>query len=123
MAITYGIDKTNNASYSTSYTAYFISPLYVVGTSDQLRKFTEVEINLARPLRANEGIKLSYRNDLTDSFTDFLTFDYATYSAELSHTTILSTPTFKIADCELFQLKCSITGTTTSPEIRSITLR
>lgn len=122
-ATTYGIDRTTNTSYATSYAGYFLSPLYVVGTSDQLRKFTEVEINLARPLRANEGIKLSYRNDLTDSFTDFLTFDYATYAGELSHTTILSTPTFKIADSELMQVKVSITGTTTTPELKSVTLR
>lgn len=122
-ATTYGIDKTTNTSYATSYSAYFISPLYKVGTSDQLHKFDEAEINLARPLRANEGIKLSYRSNLTASFTDFLTWDYATYAGELSHTLVLSKPTFDIPASELLEIKVSLTGTTTSCELRSVTLR
>lgn len=121
-ASTYGIDNITTTSYTTSYGGYFISPLYRVGTSDHTRKFQEVEINLARPLRTNEGIKLSYRNDLTDSFTDFLTWDFATYDAELSHTTILTKPTFDIPASELLQIKVSLTGTTTTPELMGVTL-
>lgn len=123
-ATTYGIDKTTNTSYNTSYGGYFISPMYRVGTSDQTRKFQEAEINLARPLRTGEGVKLSYRNDLTDSFTDFLTLDFATYGAELSHTTILSKPTFDIPASELLQVKVSVAGTTTTtPEVMGVILR
>lgn len=121
-ATAYGIDNITVGSYATTYTGYFTSPLYRVGTSNHTRKFQEVEINLARPLRSNEGIKLSYRSDLTASFTDFLTWDYATYAGELSHTTILSKPTFDIPASELLQIKVSLTGTTTTPDLISVTL-
>ncbi|MEK7180136.1 MAG: hypothetical protein AAB706_01560 [Patescibacteria group bacterium] len=121
-ATTYGIDNITTSSFVTSYGGYFISPMYRVGTSNHTRKFQEVEINLARPLRTNEGVKLSYRSDLTASFTDFLTFDFATYAGKLSHTTILSKPTFDIPASELLQIKCSLTGTTTSPEFLSLIL-
>lgn len=119
---TYGIDNITTSSFATSYGGYFESPMYRVGTSDQTRKFQQVEINLARPLRTNEGIKLSYRSDLSQSYTDFITWDFATYAGELSHTTTLTKPTYNIPKSELIQIKVSITGTTTTPHLMSVTL-
>lgn len=122
-ASSYGIDKTTNTSYTTSYGGYFDAFLYRTGRSDQLHKFQELEINLVRPLRTNEGVRVAYRDDLTDSFTTLITWDFATYGAELSHTTSLNTPTYNIPASELLQIRVSLTGTTTSPEFSHITLR
>ena len=119
---TEGIDNITTSSFVTTYGGFFTSPMYRIGSSNHTRKFQEVEINLARPLRANEGIKLSYRSNLTSSFTDFLTWDYATYAGELSHTTVLTKPTFEIPASELIQIKVSLTGTTTSCELMSVIL-
>jgi len=119
---TMGIDNITTSSFATSYSGYFDSPMYRVGTSDHTREFQNVEINLARPLRTNEGIKLSYRTDLSKSFTAFLTFDNATYAGELSHTTILSKPTYDIPASELLQIRVALTGTTTTPELMSVIL-
>lgn len=119
---TYGIDNITVTSFTTSYGGFFITPLYRVGTKLQPRKFIECEVSLDRPLRANEGIRLAYRTDLTSSFTTVDTYDFATYGAELSHNAIFKMNVTDIPASELLQLKVSITGTTTSPELRSLTL-
>jgi hypothetical protein len=119
---TYGIDLTTATSYTTSYGAYFISPLYTVGTSKQPFKFGELEFSLVRPLRANEGVKIEYRTNLTDSFTTINTYNYATYGGVLSKNIITDKPT-KIPDCEKIQIKVSLTGTTTSPEFETLSLQ
>lgn len=119
---TYGLDNITTSSFTTSYGGFFDSPMYRVGTSDHTRKYQYVEINLGRPLRTGEGIKLSHRSDLSESFTDFLTWDFATYGAELSHTTTLSTPTYKLPASELLQIRVSLTGNGTTPEFLSVKL-
>ena len=121
----YGIDNTTVTSYMTSYTGYFITPLYVVGNNKQPKKFIEIEFQFARPLRANEGIRIDYRPDLTASFTNISTWDYATFGGELSHLTgfYKGTTSIDIPASELLQLRVYLTGTTTTPELKSITLR
>src|SRR3990167_9011642 len=122
---TYGIDNITVTSFNTSYSGYFISPLYIVGTHGQPRKFSELEIQLERPLRTNEGIKVAYRPNLTASFTDIGTYDFATYGAELSHNAVfyLGTTNMDIAEVELIEIKVSLTGTTTTPGFRNVILR
>ena len=122
-ATSYGVDNLTTTSRMTSYSGFFISPLYNVGSSQQLRKFLEIEIRFARPLRTNEGIKVEYRLNLTDSFTTLGTFDFATYGAKLSLNKELNSPSLDIPPCEQIQLKVSLTGTTTTPEYKSLILR
>lgn len=122
-ATTYGIDNLTTSSYTTTYGGYYLSPLYTIGTHDHTRKFEELEIQLVRPLRSGEGIKVSYRDDLGDSFTDLLTWDYSTYAGELSHNTTLHKPTYDLPASLHLQLKVSLTGSTTTPELKSVTLR
>ncbi len=121
----YGIDNITVASYMTSYTGYFISPLYLVGTNGQPRKFNEIEFQLVRPLRTNEGIKIDYRDDLTASFTNIGTYDFTTWGAEMSHNALFNKGTIDIdiPECENIQLKIYLTGTTTTPELRNVTLK
>jgi hypothetical protein len=115
---TEGIDLTTTSTRSTGYTGYFISPLYQVGTKLNLRQFSELEFEFANPLAANEGIKIEYRNDTNSSFTEIGTYTYTLLGAVTSHHIKTNIPA-----CELLQIKVSLTGTTTTPNLRNITLR
>ena len=120
MAITYGIDKTDNTTFTTAYKGYFISALYAVGDNLNKRQFTQLEFQLARPLRTDEGIKIEYRTNLTADFSDGLigTYTFTSLGAVLSHNAIASIPS-----CEFIQIKLSPTGSGTTPEVRTITLK
>ena len=122
MAITYGIDLINSSSFTTTYQGFFISPLYQVGTNKGLYKFTEMEVSFDRVLRTNEGVKIEYRLDTSAAFTTLITIDYATYGAILSKNIVTELPT-DLKECEQIQIKCSLTGTTTTPSLKNITLK
>jgi len=114
----YGLDLTNTAAVYTSYAGYLTSPLYVVGTNLKGRQFTTLEFQLTRPLRTDEGVKIEYRTNLTASFTTIGTYTYTSLGAVLSHNAIAGIP-----KCEFVQIKISLTGDATSPEIRTVTLK
>lgn len=117
----YGIDLSSSTSYAytTDYSGFFISPLYVVGSNRQPRQFEEIEFELARKLATGEGVQISYRTSLTDSFTTIGTYTYANLGAIVSHYAIAGIP-----KCEMVQIKVALLGTsTTTPELKSVTLR
>ena len=118
---TYGIDKTTNTSRYTTYSGYFDSPFYNVGTPLIKRQFTQGEFQLANALTTNQGIKIKYRTDLSASFTTIGTYDFATLGAVLSHSFEADIP-----DCEFVQIRCELTtgsSSNTSPQIKQIILR
>ena len=121
MAITYGIDLSSATSYfyTTGYSGYFDSPLYVVGTPLNQREFSEVEFQLAKELATGEGIRIAYRVNLTDTFTTIGTYTYATLGAVISHHAIADIPA-----CEMLQIRVALCGTaTTTPSLKQIILR
>lgn len=125
---TYGIDLTTATSYAytTDYSGYFDSLIYVVGTLDNPKNFTEMEFVLAKKLATGEGIKIQYRNNLTDSWTTVtgkngqtLNLDYATLGAVISHRFQADIP-----DCEMVQVRVLLLGTsTTTPQFKLLILR
>src|SRR3990167_5371061 len=120
-ATTYGIDLTTEASfaYGTDYSGFFESPLYNVGSLLQQKTPTEIEFNLARPLRTGEAIRLAYRTDLTATFKTIATHTFATAGAVVSVNTIFDFPAM-----EQVQFRVSLNGSsTTTPELRGITIR
>lgn len=116
----YGIDKTTATSRVTSYGGYFESAYYHVGTANAKARISEIEFQLAKPLAENEGIKLKYRKDLNASFSTVGIFDYTTYGAIMGMAYPLPLP---IIDCEFIQIRCELTGTSTTPQLRHIILR
>ena len=116
---TYGIDKSNNTSYATSYSGRYISPYYRVGTYLNQRQFKQMEITFAKELAANEGVKVEYRINLTDSFTTIGTYTEADLGAITTH----FVNQLNIPKTEFIQLKVSLTGTTTTNELKSLILR
>ncbi len=120
-ATTYGIDLTTEASfaYGTDYSGYFESPLYTVGSLLQQKTPTEIEFNLARPLRTGEGIRLAYRTDLTASYTTIATHTFTTDGAVVSVNDV-----YDFQPCEQIQFKVSLLGTaTTTVELKGISIR
>lgn len=117
---TYGIDKISQTLKYTSYAGYFDSALYQVGTPTNKRSFTQLDIQLARPLTTGQGIKISYRTNLTSSFTLVATLDFATQAGVSSY----QFPA-QILEAEFVQLRCEMTtgASNTTPELRYITLR
>ena len=118
----YGIDISSATSYAydTDYSGYFDTPLYEVGNSLNKSKPSSLEIHLGRPLRTDEGIKLSYRTSLADTFTEIKTMAFADngIGAILSKTITTEIP-FDIKECEQLQLRIALKGTvTTSPEYK-----
>lgn len=125
---TYGIDLTDNDAYNytSTYTGYIISPFYNVGSNLKKRQYTELEFQLARLLRANEGIKIGYRTDLTSDFTEIGTYIYSgtvTATTEIIGAVLSHNTTASIPNTEFVEVKISMTGTTTRPEWRSLTLK
>lgn len=122
-ASTYGIDTNylSNWYYVPSYAGYVDSPFYQVGSKYSKKSFTELEINLDRPLASGQGVKISYRSDLSASFTTIATIDYTTYSG-IQHYVV---PT-GISDVEFIQIRCELTvgsSALATPKLRNIILR
>lgn len=79
---TYGIDEFGANHYCyTGYRARVDTMLYSVGSAINPHQFNKVDITLGKPLAIGQGIRLSYRGNLSDSFTLMGTYDYATYGA------------------------------------------
>ena len=78
---TYKIDKVSNTQRYTDYAARIDSQYYSVGTKNKPESFSQLEFELAEPLRTGEGIRFFYRIDLRSAFTSIRTFDFATDGA------------------------------------------
>ena len=114
---TYGIDKIDNSKRCTSYTGYFESPLFQVGTSWHPRKFSKVMFELNRPLISSQGVKISFRTSLADSYTLIDTFDFSTYAGIKTFEKTYSIITEKVQ----FKVQLTSPGTNNnSPELMSV---
>lgn len=67
-ASTYGIDNSSSTPY-TSYVAYVNTDIIPVGTLLYKRTLNNLELKLSAPLANGEGIRISYRINISDSFT------------------------------------------------------
>jgi hypothetical protein len=118
----YGIDSMTYRY--TSYTAYFDSPLYHPGTPSSKTKFNQLELLLAKELSSGEGVKVQYRLNLTDSWTDIGTYDYTTYGAIASYNTKIDG--IKVSEADTFQVRVLLTtgaSSSTTPEFIRLILR
>jgi hypothetical protein len=123
----YGIDSI--LYRYTGYGAYAESPLYPVGTPLAKRGFSQLEFQLVRPLATGQGIKIKYRTNLTDSFTELGTYIYSgtvTSTTKVIGARTSFNDTAKIPDCEFIQIRVELTtgeNSNTTPELKTIILR
>lgn len=110
----FGVD-ISTGTYHTSYSAYFVSPLFQVGTSLNRRTIGTAQIVFEKALASGEGIKLYYRKDRSQSWSTAVTFDFATYGAVAD-----GQITFPASDLTTIQFKVELTGSTTTPSLRTI---
>ena len=117
-----GADLVGNGNLRyASYAAYVDSPLYRVGTSKRKRSFSEVEFVLGRDLVSGQGVRISWRGALNDSFSSPVTFDFATHAGIPS--AILDLP---ISDVENVQFRIELTtngNVVTTPELLEVVVR
>ena len=124
---TYGIDLTTATSYAytTDYSAYFESPLYLVGSLDNKRVFTKIELLLAKELATGEGFRIKYRVNLTDSFTTLTKADGSTLALTFAALGAVHSHKFTadIPACEMIQIRVEFLGTsTTTPQFKALIL-
>jgi len=119
---TEGIDATTTTTRTSSYGGYFESPFYQVGTQLNKRKFNEMEFYLAKELAAGEGIRIKFRENLTDTWFTLGTYTYTKLGAVTSH----HEEEINIPECEQIQIRVELTpGTSnlTTPELKNIILK
>lgn len=113
---TYGVDVTASTYYTDD--AYLETELTPVGTALAKRTFRQLHILLGTKLASGEGIKVSYRKSLSDSYTTIGTYTYATEGAVSS-----ISKDAQIVDADFIQLKAElISGGSTTPKLRSLIL-
>lgn len=124
--LTFGVDEFGLDGYRcTGYTAFMESPLYQPGLVLRDKSYQQMEIVLAKPLATGQGIKVYYRENLSDSWTEITTqegdrFDFATYGA-------VAKANLRVGaiDKTTLQLKVEMTtgaSSTTTPELISVKL-
>lgn len=115
----YGIDEFGYEGYRyTGYRARVDTQIYQVGGTIDKKSYQQLEIQLAKELATGEGIRVSYRKDVNDSFTVIGTYDYATYGAVSQ-----INDTAKITDASILQFRIEMTtgaNSTSSPELISL---
>jgi len=99
---TYGVDTTLNTLYN-NYGGVIESPLYRVGTYNNKETFSHIEWSLSEPLVSGQGIKISYRRNIKESYTEIGEWTFSTLGSVTSFS-----DTAGIADCEFIQLKIEL---------------
>lgn len=83
----FGIDcnRTSGPSqaytYYSNYEPYVETQLYEIGTPQDVRQLQELSLTFSNKLASTQGVRLSYRTNLTDSYTLIGTYDFSTLGA------------------------------------------
>lgn len=118
----YGIDKVGDTNiYYGSYQAWIDTDLIPVGNFIKKPNISRIEFKLGKPLVSGQGIKIDYRKNLTDAFTNIGTWDFATIGSRLSYIDDAN-----INEPEWVQLRISLTtgapNADLTPELVNVTL-
>lgn len=99
----YELSVTSSTTLNTSYTAKWRTEFFMVGSRNNRKSFNSLEFTLLEPLIANQGIRIAYRKNRSESFTTIGTFTFATLGSVISHQTKAL-----IADAEMVQFEISL---------------
>lgn len=115
---TYAIDYVDTTKRNTSYTSYFDSQMYEVGTTLRDRTMLTGDFQLTQALSTGQGIKVAYRTNTSDSYTTIGTYDFSTLGAVTNHNFSADIPSCQNVQFRI-SLTCNSTGTAT-PELMYI---
>lgn len=117
---TYGVDVVNTSRRYSSYTAYFDSKTYQVGTKIKPKTFQSLRIKFSKPLEASQGIKVSYRLNSSDSYTEIETFAYGAGTGadndNLGGIISVDHSPLNIPQCESIQFRVALTGNSSNDD-------
>lgn len=123
----YGVDVTTSSKRYTSYSAYLDTKIYQVGTRIKPKTFQGMHIKLANPLSSGGGIKVSYRLNSSDSFTEIDSFEYGSGSGadndNLGAIISIDHTPMNIPKCESIQFRIALTATgstSSTPELEYV---
>ena len=123
---TYGIDLSTATSYAygTDYAGYFVSPVYEVGNNLSKWEPKQIEFHLGKPLATGEGIQVSYRKSLSDSWVTIKTMAYADNGVGAMISKVITTDVdLNVKLGEQIQLRVALKGTaTTTPDFKFLIL-
>jgi len=108
------------ASRYRNYSAMLTSPWIQLGSRNDAENISNIELVLARPLISGQGVKLSYRTDLSAAFTLIDTIDFTTYGGTQGEVI-----PFRLEVKGGIQIRAQLTTgffVTTSPEVVKIIL-
>lgn len=105
----YEIVQTSSTKY-TDYIATYETEVFFVGTKQGRKSYQSLEFTLSEPLLSTQGVKISYRKDLTADYTEIGTWDFSTLGSVISHY-----GKALIADAEMVQIKIQLTQASSVP--------
>ena len=99
----YELSTTSSTALWSGYKAKWRTEAFLVGNARDKKAFEQLEFLLTKPLITNQAIKISYRKNLNDSFTEIDTFSYSTLGGVISH----FAPA-EIVDAEILQFEIAL---------------
>ena len=99
-------DFIKNDNYKATYDTGF----YVVGNFDHKKTYEHINILFLEPLISGQSIKVSYRKNPVESFTELGTWGFSEIGNVISHSARAS-----ISDVEMVQFRIQLTQNTTTP--------
>ncbi len=103
---TYELSTTSATALWGDYTARWRTEAFFVGNARDKKSFEQLEFLFTKPLITNQGIKISYRKNLKDDFTEIDTWDYSDLGGVISH----FAPA-EIVDAEILQFEIALNYT------------
>lgn len=100
----YGLDWNAVSPFYLYTSANVDTQLFYVGSRLNRKSFQNLEFLLGRPLKTGQSISISYRKNLSESFTSIGTFTYSSLGGVISHNTKAL-----VDDAELLQFRIGIT--------------
>lgn len=105
-----GVDLVSTTRMD-SYGSVLVTAFYTIGTALEKRSLTQMNLSLGKPLSTGQGVRVSYRTNLSDSFTVVETFDFDTYGAVSQMGQVTN-----ISSASQIQLKLELTSATSSTD-------
>lgn len=101
---TYGMDSSSTNTF-TGYKSIYESQLMYIADRGNKKKFELAEFKLGKPLISGQGIRISTRKNLTDTYKVMGTYDFTAVGGQISFVT-----SAKLVDVELLQVLLELTG-------------